>query len=233
MGAVRTKMKSLAIAGLLLVVSIGLAAVAQSRRNQGATAADSATHQHKSASGADVSGALAEKKVPEKRSGAVTVGQVQIDIPDLLVKDQDGIERRFYSDLIKDKVVILSFFFTSCPSFCPRMNLRLKKLQNILADRLGKDVFFVTVTKDPETDTVPRLKDWGKKLDIKSGWTLITGDTKNIGKIVYDFTGDPLGPDMHNSIFIIGNDKTGEWADLSGLATLDELRQQIDAVGTQ
>jgi hypothetical protein len=38
---------------------------------------------------------------------------------------------------------------------------------------------------------------------------------------------------MHNTIFIIGNDKTGEWADLSGLATLDELRQQIDAVATQ
>ena len=224
-----TVMKKLTIAGLLLVVSIGLAAVAQSSRNQGATAADSATHQHKSAPGAKASGALAEK-LPEKRPGAVTVGQVQIEIPDLLVKDQDGIERRFYSDLIKDKVVILSFFFTSCPSFCPRMNLRLKKLQNILADRLGKDVFFVTVTKDPETDTVTRLKDWGKKLEIKSGWTMITGDTKNIGKIVHDFTGDPLGPDMHNTMFIIGNDKTGEWADLSGLATLDELRQQIDAV---
>ena len=218
MGAV---MKSLTIAGLLLVVSIGLAAVAQSSRNQGATAADSATHQHKSA-----------EKLPEKRSGAVTVGQVQIEIPDLFVKDQDGIERRFYSDLIKDKVVILTFFYTSCPSFCPRMNLRLKKLQTILGDRLGKDVFFVTVTKDPETDTVPRLKDWGKRLDIKSGWTMITGDTKNIAKIVRDFTGDPLGPDMHNTLFIIGNDKTGEWADLSGLATLDDLRQQIDAVTT-
>lgn len=186
--------------GLLLVVPI---AVAQSPQNQG---------------------------MPAKRPGAVTVGKVQIEIPDLLVQDHNGIERRFYSDLIKDKVVIVSFFFTSCPSFCPRMNLRLKKLQNILGDRLGKDVFFVTVTKDPQTDTVSRLKDWGKKLEIKSGWTMITGDTKNIGKIVYDFTGDPLGPDMHNTIFIIGNDKTGNWADLSGLATLDDLRQQVDAV---
>jgi cytochrome oxidase Cu insertion factor (SCO1/SenC/PrrC family) len=218
------KIKSLTIAGLLLVVSIGLAAVAS--RNQGATA------QHKSAPGASAPGAVAEK-LPEKRSGAVTVGQVQIEIPDLLVKDQDGIERRFYSDLIKDKVVILSFFFTSCPSFCPRMNLRLKRLQNILGDRLGKDVFFVTVTKDPETDTVTRLNEWGKKLEIKSGWTMITGDTKNIGKLVFDFTGDPLGPDMHNTMFIIGNDKTGEWADLTGLATLDDLRQQIDAVSKQ
>lgn len=210
---------NLTIASLLLVVSIGLAAVAQSPGNPGATAADSVSQQPKPA-----------EKLPEKRSGAVTVGQVQIELPDLLVQDQNGAKHRFYSDLIKDKVVILSFFYTSCPSFCPRMNLRLKRLQDILGDRLGKDVFFVTVTKDPKTDTPERLKEWAKKLDVKTGWTMITGDEKNIGKLVYDFTGDPLGPDMHNTIFIIGNDKTGNWADLSGLATLDALRQQIDAV---
>jgi protein SCO1 len=209
-----TKMKTLSFAGLLLVVSIGLAAVAQSPGNPGATAA----------------GSVSRQPQLEKRSGAVTVGQVQIEIPDLPVQDQEGNKRLFYSDLIKDKVVILSFFFTSCPSFCPRMNLRLKKLQNILGERLGKDVFFVTVTKDPKTDTPARLKEWAKKLDVKSGWTMITGDEKNIGKLVHDFTGDPLGPDMHNTMFIIGNDKTGNWADLNGLATLDELRQQIDAV---
>lgn len=194
------------IAGLLLVILIASAVVAQSPQNQGA---------------------------PAKKPGAVTVGKIQIEIPDLLVQDQDGIERRFYSDLIKDKVVILSFFFTSCPSFCPAMNLRLAKLQNALGDRFGKDVFFITVTKDPETDTPPRLREWGKGLKIKSGWTMITGDVKSIGKIVYDFTGDRLGQDMHNTIYIIGNDKTGNWADLSGFATFDELRQQIDAVAAQ
>jgi protein SCO1/2 len=168
-----------------------------------------------------------------KRPGAVTVDKIQIEIPDLLVQDHEGIERRFYSDLIKDKVVILNFFFTSCPSFCPTMSLKLAKLQKALGDRLGKDVFFITVTKDPATDTVARLREWRKKFDSKSGWTMITGDVKTIGKIVYDFTGDPLGKDMHNTIFIIGNDKTGNWADLSGFASTEELRQQIDAVATK
>ena len=49
-------------------------------------------------------------QTPQKRSGAVTIDKTQIEIPDLLVVDQDGVKRRFYSDLIKDKVVILSFF---------------------------------------------------------------------------------------------------------------------------
>lgn len=168
-------------------------------------------------------------QLPQKKSGAVTIDKLQIEIPDLAVVDQDGVKRRFYSDLIKDKVVILSFFFTSCPSMCPVMNNTLGKLQTNLGDRLGKDVFIVTVTKDPETDTPARLKTWGKSLHLKPGWTMITGDVKTIGKIVRDFTGDPLGQDMHNTIFLVGNDKTGSWADLSGYASPSELRQQIDA----
>lgn len=193
------------IAGLLLLIHVASAAVAQSP----STAADN---------------------LPKKRSGAVTIDKIQIEIPDLLVVDQDGTSRRFYSDLIKDKVVILSFFFTSCQSTCPAMTARLKKLQADLGQRLGKDVFIVTVSKDPQTDTPARLKAFANSLKIKPGWTMITGDDKTIGKIVYDFTGDRLGQDSHNTIFIIGNDKNGSWADLSGYASVDELRQQIEAV---
>jgi protein SCO1 len=197
-------------AALLLLSQVGFAAVAQSPPIAVATAADN---------------------LPEKRPGAVTVGKIQIEIPDLLVVDQDGSRRRFYSDLIKDKVVILSFFFTSCQNTCPAMTSRLKKLQADLGQRLGRDVFIVTVSKDPETDAPPRLKAFGKSLKIKPGWSMITGDVKAIGKIVYDFTGDRLGKDSHNTIFIIGNDRTGSWADLSGYSSVAELRAQIDAVG--
>ena len=91
----------------------------------------------------------------------------------------------------------------------------------------------MTVTKDPEIDTPARLRAFGKNLRIKSGWSMVTGDAKAIGKIVYDFTGDPLGQNSHNTIFIIGNDKTGAWADLSGYSSLSELREQIDAVSAQ
>jgi protein SCO1/2 len=169
-------------------------------------------------------------QTPQKRSGAVTIDKLQIEIPDLLVVDQDGVKRRFYSDLIKDKVVILSFFYTSCPNMCPVMSNTLGKLQTNLGDRLGKDVFIITVTRDPETDTPSRMKAWGKNVHVKSGWTMVTGDVKAIGKLVRDFTGDRLGQDMHNTIFIVGNDKTGAWSDLSGYASVTDLREQIDAL---
>ena len=204
----RNKIGRILIAGLLLLIPVASAAVAQSP----ATAADN---------------------LPKNRPGAVTVGQIQIEIPDLVVLDQDGLERRFYSDLIKDKIVILSFFFTSCQSMCPATYSRLQKLQANLGQRLGRDVFIVTVTKDPETDTPQRLKAFAKSLNAKPGWTMVTGDVSAIGKIVYDFTGDRLGKDSHNTVFIIGNDRNGSWADLSGYASLEQLRQQIDAVSKE
>ncbi|HEV7681458.1 MAG TPA: SCO family protein [Pyrinomonadaceae bacterium] len=170
----------------------------------------------------------ARSGAPARRPGAVTIGDLQIAIPDVLVLDQNGKERRFYSDLIKDKVIVLSFFFTSCVSVCPVMSLKLTKLQANLAERLGKDVFIVTVTKDPETDTPPKLKAWGNNLGVKPGWTMVTGELKVLEKIVMDFTGDRLGKDSHNTVFLIGNDRTGSWTDISGYATPQELREQID-----
>ena len=176
-----------------------------------------------------VTAALIDRAIEAaRRHGAAVPGLAVADT--VKVVDQDGTSRRFYSDLIKDKVVILSFFFTSCQSTCPAMTARLKKLQADLGQRLGKDVFIVTVSKDPETDTPTRLKAFANSLKIKPGWTMITGDVKAMGKIVYDFTGDRLGQDSHNTIFLIGNDKNGSWADLSGYASVDELRQQIEAV---
>ena len=59
---------------------------------------------------------------------------------------------------------------------------------------------------------------------------MVTGDVKAIGKLVREFTGDRLGQDMHNTIFIVGNDKTGTWSDLSGYASVTDLRERIDTL---
>jgi protein SCO1 len=190
-------------------------------------AADTRHHEHDSSSN---SGADDPGRALKKGPGKVTVGQIQIAIPDLMVLDQYGKRRRFYSDLIKNRVVVLSFFFTSCVSFCPVMAHSLSKLQAHLAGRLGKDVFIITVTKDPETDTPRRLREWGERMGVKPGWTMVTGEAGAVGKIVRDFTGDRLGKDSHETLFLIGSDKTGIWIDASGYTHPEELREHIETV---
>ncbi|HEY6803056.1 MAG TPA: SCO family protein [Pyrinomonadaceae bacterium] len=205
----------------LLICVIGVSVFGQSTMDQ------MPNHDHKHVTASQLaSDSNATELV--KKPGTVTVGTVQIPIPDLVVLDQNGTQKHFYSDLIKDKVVVLSFFFTSCVSVCPAMSVALTKLQTNLGDKLGKDVFIITVTKDPETDTPAKLREWGNKVGVKPGWTMVTGETKVIEKLVRDFTGDPLGRGLHNTVFILGSDKTGEWTDLHEFTSADELRQQVD-----
>ena len=80
----------------------------------------------------------------------VTCGKYFSDVE--LIK-QDGEKVRFYSDVLKNKVVVINTFFTTCTSICPPMNRNFEKIQEALGDRLGKEVFLVSITVDPETDT--------------------------------------------------------------------------------
>ena len=51
----------------------------------------------------------------------------------------------FYDDVIKDKIVVLSFIYTSCKDICPLATARLGEAQDRLDDRLGRDIFFYSI----------------------------------------------------------------------------------------
>ena len=82
---------------------------------------------------------------------------------DVELLNQDGQTMRFYSDVLKDRVVVINTFFTTCTGSCPPMNRNLEKVQEALGDRLGKDAFLVSMSVDPETDTPVRLKEYSRR----------------------------------------------------------------------
>ena len=139
-------------------------------------------------------------------------------IPDAELFNQDGKKIHFYSDLIKDKVVIVSLFFTSCASICPMQGESLSKLQAALGDHLGKDVYLVSVSMDPEGDPPERLKIWGLQFGVKPGWTLVTGKKSEIDKVAMALTGVPAVKGEHSPVVFVGSDKTGRWIRAYGLA---------------
>lgn len=153
-------------------------------------------------------------------------------IPDAELFNQDGKKIHFYSDLIKDKVVIVSLFFTSCSSICPMQGESLSKLQATLGDRLGRDVYLVSVSMDPEGDPPERLKIWGLQFGAKSGWTLVTGKKSEIDKVAMALTGAPAVKGEHSPIVFVGSDKTGRWIRAYGLAEpakFDSLIAEVTA----
>ena len=149
---------------------------------------------------------------------------------DVELINQDGEKVRFYSDVLKNKVVVINTFFTTCTSICPPMNRNFEKIQEALGDRLGKDVFLVSITVDPATDTPTRLKDYGRRFHARPGWMFLTGKKENIDWALYKLGQYVETKDNHTSIFIIGNEPKGLWKKAMGLAKAEELIRIVEDV---
>ncbi len=79
----------------------------------------------------------------------------------------------------KGKVYVLEFFFTTCPSICPKMNLSMLEIEKTF---FGNPNFgIISITIDPNHDTPQVLKDHAKLLGVKSSnWNFLTGDKATI-----------------------------------------------------
>ncbi len=135
--------------------------------------------------------------------------------PNIPLVDQDGNTVHFFDDLIKDKVVAVNFIFTSCTDSCPLETARLREVKRILGDRVGRDVFFYSISIDPKNDTPEVLKAYTEKYDTGPGWTFLTGNEDDIillrrrlGLYLEDIQKESTD---HNLNLVIGNQKTGRW----------------------
>lgn len=149
---------------------------------------------------------------------------------DVELINQDGQKMHFYSDVLKDKVVVINTFFSTCVSVCPPMNRNLEKVQEALGDRLGKGVFIVSLSVDPEIDTPPRLKDYSRRFHARPGWIFLTGKKENVDWALYKLGQYVESRDDHSTIMIIGNEPKGLWKKAFGLARADELIKMVDDV---
>lgn len=149
---------------------------------------------------------------------------------DVELVNQDGQKLHFYSDVLKNKIIVINTFFTTCTNVCPAMNRSFEKIQEALGDRLGKDAFLVSITVDPETDTPARLKEYGNRFHARPGWMFLTGKKENVDWALYKLGQYVETKNDHTSIFIIGNEPKGLWKKAFGLAKADELMRIVEDV---
>jgi protein SCO1/2 len=149
---------------------------------------------------------------------------------DVELINQDGEKVRFYTDVLKNKVVVINTFFTTCKSICPPMNRNFERIQEALGDRLGKDAFLISISVDPETDTPTRLKEYGRRFHARPGWMFLTGKKENVDWALYKLGQYVETKDNHTSIVIIGNEPKGLWKKAMGLAKAEELIKIVEDV---
>jgi len=149
---------------------------------------------------------------------------------DVELLDQDGRKVHFYTDMLKGKTVVINAFFTTCTSVCPPMNRNMEKIQEALGDRLGKEVFLISISVDPTTDTPPRLKEYAQKFHAKPGWTFLTGKKENVDWALYKVGQYVETKDDHTTVIIVGNEATGLWKKMFGMGKTAELIQIVESV---
>lgn len=88
---------------------------------------------------------------------------------------------------LEGKVLLFNFFFTSCPSICPKMTAQMARVQEAFIK--DDEVVLVSISIDPTRDTVQQLKAFATEYFAVPGkWHFLTGDKEAI----YEFAGKGL-----------------------------------------
>jgi protein SCO1 len=136
--------------------------------------------------------------------------------PNVPLITQDGKTVRFYDDVLKGKMVVVDMIYTHCKYSCPLETAKLAQVQRLLGDRVGKDIFFVSITLDPERDTPEVLKEYAQKFRARAGWTFLTGKKEDIKLIsrklgLLSLDQAPVNRDGHTPELMVGDVPTGQW----------------------
>ena len=135
--------------------------------------------------------------------------------PNVPLTTQDGKVVRFYDDLLKGKSVVINLIYTTCSYSCPVETAKLVEVQRLLGDRVGKDIFFYSISIDPVTDRPEKLKAYASKFQVKPGWMFLTGKKEDITliskKLGLSSLGDAASPDGHMPSLMIGKEATNQW----------------------
>jgi len=179
------------------------------------------------------SAALAPVLVASGGARAAPAGPRVGYFPNSIVHTHDGRKLRFYDDVVHGKVVVFNMMYSVCTGICPGNTANLLQVQEALGSRLGKDIFMVSMTLQPEFDTPKALRDYVNSYGIKPGWTFLTGQPKEMDVIrrkLGFFNDDPkIDSDLanHTGMVRIGNETLDRWLMMPALAAPKQIARAI------
>jgi protein SCO1/2 len=176
--------------------------------------------------------AAAGKFAPETQASARSRIQQQ-HLPNIPLVTHEGKVVRFYDDLVKDKVVMLNFFYALCGDVCPAVTANLAEVQKLLGDQVGRDIFMYSFTLRPEADDVLAIQNYRDNFGAGPGWTFLTGQPDDLEKLrrAIGFTNpNPLldkDTTQHIGNVRYGNEPLMLWAACPGMAKPSFIAESI------
>ncbi|MER2997965.1 SCO family protein [Pontibacter populi] len=109
--------------------------------------------------------------------GKTIVDTVYHQITDFAFTNQDS--QRVTQETVAGKIYVTDFFFTTCPSICPKMKSQMLRVYEAFKD--NPNVVLLSHTIDPAHDTVGVLKEYADRLNVETDkWHFVTGDRDSI-----------------------------------------------------
>jgi protein SCO1/2 len=157
--------------------------------------------------------------------------------PNAKLETHEGKQVRFYDDVVKgNKVLVFNMMYTVCANICPPTTANLMQVQQMLGSRMGRDIFFYSLTLRPEFDTPQALQAYAKQYGIKPGWTLLTGKRSDMEVIrrklgFYDRDAQvDANLSQHTGMVRIGNEAHDRWCMMPALLTPRQLVSSISSL---
>lgn len=122
--------------------------------------------------------------VEKEVNGKIVVDSMEHVVPSFTLIDQNG--DTITEKTVEGKVYLADFFFTSCPTICPKVKKNMKKVYEAYKDR--PDFQMLSHSIDTKYDTVGRLAWYADKFNIEAKtWHLLTGDKQHIYDLSYEY----------------------------------------------
>ncbi|MEQ1611988.1 MAG: SCO family protein [Hyphomicrobiaceae bacterium] len=151
-------------------------------------------------------------------------------LPNVKLVTQNEQTVRFYQDVLKDKITVISFIYTSCREICPLITARLAQVYEQLGSAAGREIQFVSISIDPEVDTPARLKQHAEAFRADAKWLFLTGTLADINSVRRKLGERSRRLTEHAAQVIMYNDRTGEWSRDSAFADLGALALAIQSM---
>ncbi len=151
-------------------------------------------------------------RVWEKDGEAVDT--VYHKVKGLVLTNQLGRQVNLNKDL-EGKILVIDFIFTTCPTVCPRLSTNVKELQKAYIKKNPELVQFISISVDPERDSVPVLRAYADRYTTDHDrWWFLTGNKDSI----FDYAKNELGLLLNDA------DVPGDFVHSQQLVLLDTSR---------
>jgi protein SCO1/2 len=148
----------------------------------------------------------------------------QLHFPNVRLTNHEGKKVLFYDDLLKDKIVLINFMYAKCEGICPGITTNLVRVQRLLGDRVGRDIFMYSFSLKPREDTPEKMAAYARMHKVGPGWQFLTGDPADLELLrrKLGFTNPDPAQDaditQHIGNVRYGNEPLERWASCPGMA---------------